>query len=30
MRKIFVTPNVKRFMEQADEKTIIKMNFMIA
>ena len=30
MRKIFITPNVKRFMEQADEKIMIKMNFMIA
>lgn len=30
MRKIFITPKVKRFMEQADEKTRIKMNFMIA
>ena len=30
MRKIFITTNVKRFMEQADEKTMVKMNFMIA
>lgn len=30
MRKIFITPNVKSFIEQADKKTTIKMNFMIA
>lgn len=30
MRKIFITHNVKRFMEKADKKTTIKMNFMIA
>ena len=29
MRKIFITPNVKIFMEQADEKTRTKMEFMI-
>ena len=26
MRKIFITPNVKAFMEQADEKTRAKIN----
>ena len=26
MRKIFITPNVKDFMEQADDKTRVKIN----
>lgn len=26
MRKIFITPNVKDFVEQADDKTIAKIN----
>lgn len=30
MRKIFITPNVKIFIEQADEKTRTKIKFMIA
>ena len=30
MRKIFITPHVKNFMEQAEEKTRTKMEFMIA
>ncbi len=30
MRKIFITANVKSFIEQADEKTRTKMEFMIA
>jgi len=30
MRKIFITPNVKIFIEHADQKTRTKMEFMIA
>ena len=30
MRKIFITPNVKIFMEQADDKTRTKMEFIFA
>ena len=30
MRKIFITPNVKAFMEQADEKTRAKINSVLS
>ena len=30
MRKIFITPNVKDFMEQADEKTRAKINSVLS